>query len=378
MTDILYFEINMFCIVILTTILYKVHTGSDKHDNQRIFHILILEVIIFFIMDSLWSLIEGGYWQASITMNYIINVLYYICIGIGAFLWFLYSEREIQSEVIQHRKYLVLSCLPLSLLIVLILISCKTGLIFYIDKENVYHRGNGHSLQVILTYGYIGFAVVHALIKVLKKENNINRSRYLNLIVFAVIPIAFGMIQTMFFGVPALCIGITLGILYVYINTMEQKISVDPLTQLNNRSQLLKYLSSKMKSYDSKKKLYLLIIDANHFKKINDQYGHIEGDTALLRIANVLKQICAQFGYFACRYGGDEFILVCEVESKADIERLCQNINDAIEINNRAAGSNYRLSVSIGYAQYKSNIKSISEFIVQADKTLYREKKIER
>lgn len=108
--------------------------------------------------------------------------------------------------------------------------------------------------------------------------------------------------------------GITLAIFQVYINSMEQMISQDALTQLKNRNELIKYLSDKMKNNDRRKNLYLLMMDADYFKKINDQYGHMEGDNALVCIAEVLREVGVEKEYFVARYGGDEFIVIYEAE----------------------------------------------------------------
>ena len=62
----------------------------------------------------------------------------------------------------------------------------------------------------------------------------------------------------------------------------------------------------------SKKDLYLFLLDIDQFKKINDELGHVVGDQIILKTAEILKQIAHLHNCFISRYGGDEFIIVCE------------------------------------------------------------------
>ena len=171
-----------------------------------------------------------------------------------------------------------------------------------------------------------------------------------------------------------MCLGITLGVLYFYFNFQEQLISLDPLTQLNNRNQLIKYLSSKMAHRDKSKALYLLVMDVDFFKKINDHFGHIEGDRALVRVAEALKLACANEPCFISRYGGDEFVLILEVQDPKELQALCGKINDALACGNARANAPYPLVLSIGYARYEDSIQSIPQLIALADEELYRVK----
>ena len=90
------------------------------------------------------------------------------------------------------------------------------------------------------------------------------------------------------------------------------QVSVDKLTQVNNRQNLLSYLSYKINNHEET--VYLIMMDIDKFKTINDTYGHLAGDDALICVAKALKQACAQFKKrpFIARYGGDEFVVILE------------------------------------------------------------------
>ena len=130
-----------------------------------------------------------------------------------------------------------------------------------------------------------------------------------------------------------------------------------------------------MKIRTEGRQLYLMMMDMDEFKKINDQHGHVEGDEALVQIADVLKRVAGGRDCFLARYGGDEFILVCEMASPGEAEDFCREIQDALSEENAREDAPYRLSLSIGYAAYTGDITSIPDFIKAADRELYKVKK---
>ncbi len=92
----------------------------------------------------------------------------------------------------------------------------------------------------------------------------------------------------------------------------------DSLTKLRNRE----YLEREYEEYNSDKPLALLMMDIDNFKLINDTYGHMEGDSVILKSAEIIKEVFKD--YHIARYGGDEFLIfIPEVQSKELIEDLC-------------------------------------------------------
>lgn len=172
---------------------------------------------------------------------------------------------------------------------------------------------------------------------------------------------------------PVLCMGTTLSSLLVYMNTQETLISLDPLTGMNNRAQLLNHLSRRMRASQT---LYLLILDVDRFKQINDRFGHVEGDRALVGVANALRRVCGRFGCFGARYGGDEFVLVYEPGDQS-VTEINYAIHTELEAENRTlAPRGYRIDVSIGCARYDERFADIPSFIAAADKELYQVKAV--
>ena len=151
----------------------------------------------------------------------------------------------------------------------------------------------------------------------------------------------------------------------------------DELTGLYNRRGFLCLSDVQLKlARRSGCDMALFFIDVDGLKRINDTFGHSEGDTALLRTAEVLRMTFRKSDILA-RLGGDEFgALAVEASgySKAAIlARLCENL-EAV----RSLELRYSLSLSVGVAQFSSEKVSIAELMRQADQAMYRAKRKQR
>lgn len=98
--------------------------------------------------------------------------------------------------------------------------------------------------------------------------------------------VVFGLVQTFILNAPLFCFGCTIIMLFFYIQSMQMQISVDSLTKLNNRGQIMRYMD-RIK-YSENESCYVVMIDINRFMQINDSYGHMEGDRALTIVADSL------------------------------------------------------------------------------------------
>ncbi len=194
---------------------------------------------------------------------------------------------------------------------------------------------------------------------------------------FPVLPGIGGMIQFYYPKLPVVCALLAMETLIIHLNSLDQQVSLDGLTGLNNRKQFLLAVGRKVKNRRPGNKLYILMIDVNRFKQINDTYGHLEGDRALCRMAEVLRVAAEDLRHRAtvARYGGDEFIILVESEDQAEPERLKERIVRLLAEDGKKHASPYEITTSIGIASSDEG-DSIRAMIAAADQKLYEEKKI--
>jgi diguanylate cyclase (GGDEF)-like protein len=248
------------------------------------------------------------------------------------------------------------------------------GHLFYLDGSGVFHRGDLYGLIYVTSFFYVILASLHALIEGIWGRDLSKRRFFLVLASFPLFPAVAGLIQNFWPWIPLADPSLTLAALIMYINATEEMISIDPLTQMSNRKQFLRNLQRKMENHAASTELYLLMMDLDSFKKINDTYGHLEGDDALRIVGDVLKRIGAGTRHTTfARYGGDEFIALIETADPRDVDMLRDKIKTMIGYEGKRLGKDYRLKISIGIAAGQE-AKNIHAFIKLADDRLYAEK----
>jgi diguanylate cyclase (GGDEF)-like protein len=153
----------------------------------------------------------------------------------------------------------------------------------------------------------------------------------------------------------------------------------DSLTGLDNRRSILGRLEKLWNSQPINEPLSVIIIDIDHFKKINDCLGHHTGDNVLERVASVIKD-SIRLVDFCGRYGGEEFLVVCPTTSLCAAARVAERIRLAVE--QTLAGIQIKgdsgVTISLGVADRCEGSSTFSELIQLADQRLYRAKELGR
>ena len=188
-----------------------------------------------------------------------------------------------------------------------------------------------------------------------------------------VAPLIGGVIQIIFQDVPVLSVGIVISFLLAYINIIESLISLDPLTGISNRKKLLQQLLYRLQNIKPDEKLYFLFIDVDKFKRINDSYGHVEGDRVLTDIALLLTRHTTGTDSCVGRYGGDEFAVIFTLK-KTMSDDICARFNECLHDNDITAGGEHKVTLSIGCTECTQS-DSIKDIIARADKEMHEIKK---
>lgn len=164
------------------------------------------------------------------------------------------------------------------------------------------------------------------------------------------------------------------------LNRAQEKIHAlsirDGLTMLYNRHFFNDNVPLQISSAArNNKKITFLMIDADNFKKYNDNYGHVKGDIVLKKIANTCKELFQRSTDMCYRVGGEEFVVVFESESDdysyAMAKKLCKSIED-LNIEHKYNNKYNRVTVSIGmYTSDAQETINLEDIYANADKALY-------
>ena len=126
----------------------------------------------------------------------------------------------------------------------------------------------------------------------------------------------------------------------------------------------------------SGEKFLLIFADMDGLKKINDTYGHNEGDFALRTVAEILKKNFRQSDIIG-RIGGDEFMVIAADSVREDVKFIKNRINEMLKAIDKSLNKPFKISLSFGFSIFdlRNNKKTFPEMITEADKMLYKEKR---
>jgi diguanylate cyclase (GGDEF)-like protein len=153
---------------------------------------------------------------------------------------------------------------------------------------------------------------------------------------------------------------------------LRHQASHDLLTGLPNRAELWRHLDAALAAEQraGRPSVVLLFCDLNGFKQVNDRLGHLAGDRLLTEVAARLRGV----GAFTARYGGDEFVLLCDdPDQAAAARRLTSHLHAALAAPIPLAGEQVRVGASIG-AVLSDTTLDADELIRRADQAMYAEK----
>ena len=156
---------------------------------------------------------------------------------------------------------------------------------------------------------------------------------------------------------------------------LKRLAQLDPLTQILNRRSFFEFAEAEFnRSIRDGTIFSLLMLDLDHFKQINDHYGHQIGDRTLITFTSVVGNYLREFDHFG-RYGGEEFVILLPETNLEDAFQLAQGICRLIaDLSIPTEKGNLQITVSIGIAIFESKDTRIEYIFDRADQSLYQAK----
>ncbi|MGQ4877033.1 HDOD domain-containing protein [Billgrantia sp. LNSP4103-1] len=158
---------------------------------------------------------------------------------------------------------------------------------------------------------------------------------------------------------------------------LELKAKLDPLTRLYNRDHLETTLREALEeSRRDETPLSVIFVDLDHFKEVNDRFGHEAGDRVLIELAGILRQVMEENGIHVGRYGGDEFVLILPGHDTQEARSLAECLRARFASQNLANDSGLQVTASFGLATLETGTtgQDIESLLRAADRGMYRSK----
>lgn len=368
-------SISVLVLILLNFGQYHYNIRRAKGRNNQLFISMIVTNMALLLMDSITWILNGTQFPGARLMHQLSMGTYYSLQGMMSLTWLLYVEQKLYGKPFMVRKHVFWFALPIVALAAISFISSfGKPLLYTIDENNVYSRTSYYWVPLLMTGAYAVYSmamVVHA-----QKTGTSVLSQYLMRFLFAYPfpPLVGALIQWVFYGVSVIWTGSVISLLIIYINLQNDKVTTDPLTGISNRRSFESYMSRRMSTLRGDGTLFLFMIDVDHFKQINDRWGHNVGDEALKQTAELLKGTVSRNDFIG-RVGGDEFVVCGERDNLEGIEQVFKNICDAVDRFNDDRLVPYRLQLSIGCSTLSHDEnKTLEQMQREADYTMYAAK----
>lgn len=355
--------------LVLFLLLYRIRISQTNQFDEKAYNFMLIVAFIATINETLSFIIDAHPGFIFHILQYISNTISSASSGIIGYCWCLFVEYHIHRNFKRIKKKSRILAVPLIIATILIFINLLgTGIIFDISKENVYTRGPMNFILYIFVFVYY----IESIYTVQKAKNDSILVEFFP-IYFFIIPCMIGtMIQGFFFGISTIWLCVAISFILVYIEIQISISFIDDLSGLYNRKYMNHYLNKLQNN--KAKHVYGFLMDINDFKTINDIYGHLKGDQAIIQFGKILQHSIDKDSV-AIRMGGDEFVIFAILKSNEEALALKKRIEQNVRQFNIHSKEPFHLSFSIGIAKYNGNIDT---FLSAMDDSMYEAKNMHR
>ena len=286
-----------------------------KKRESTIFKTFIIAFGVYIIFNTFWTMQEYDVIQMPnwlfkvICASSLASVLFNTyCFYKFLMIYFGYSSR-------QNILYEVFGSLPFAIVVFLIYLSIWNGFVFTVSDDLNIVQEIGYISLPICALVYFGIIIASSAIAFKKSKSPQAKKNAITAILVTIFLMAWVFIDNLLNGLTIIPIAIFSVILVIFTTFQQTSINTDALTQMNNRRKAMEYLTAQIDYVSSDSPLYIYICDINKFKAINDTFGHLEGDNAIILLADSIKEAIKLSNGFAARYGGDEFIIAIKPQN---------------------------------------------------------------
>lgn len=359
----------------LLLLILKIHMNSRRRKNflpdVRLLTIMINLTMFQCFFDTLVFWIDGRSFPLARELNYFGNIVYYTLNLTIAYVWTLFTEYKLNGSETKVKRVAAGMGVPLVMAVLLVASAPFNGFVFTVSADNRYNRTGWHFfIPTLLMLFYALFGTVR--IYIYRKA----KGKYMIFpVIYFIVPIMLAVLtQTFIYGISLIFIGIAIGVTGVYLSTQSESAYLDQLCGVYNR----RYYNDYMRTFcNSQKKRTLtgVLIDLDNFKSINDSFGHVTGDAALMQFSDVLRS-CLHEPDFAVRFGGDEFILIAQ-KPAAEMEKVVDEIQEQIDEINASGRNKFHMAFSYGIAEIPAGSRA-EDFLRTMDGHMYEMKRQRR
>jgi len=362
--------LDLYAILLLVVLLFYSGSGGGRVSRQHRVYLSIVAATILLLVLDMAARFDGLSEPFFPAFNWWGNLLLYLVTPLLPSLWVVYIYAQTRD-----------GGLPGGALIGLLLINAAnaltvaasqfTGWYYAIGPDNIYHRGPFYPHHHLVTL----ILLIWAFVVILRNRRKLEKRVRYSLFFFPIPSILGGVLQVAFYSYAFALVASVPALLVVLLYAQDDSIFTDYLTGVGNRKKLEAVLKEKVAKSSPNRTFGFVMLDIDHFKKINDSLGHETGDRVLKTAADLLKR-CVRTNDYVTRYGGDEFCLILDVSTQEGLDHVVGRIRSALAAFNQANAQTVPLSFSMGYEVYDLGEHLAPEaFLKRMDMLMYEDKR---
>ncbi len=348
---------------------YSFETFSPQNRGYRALYTIFLVSFLEVMTHLLTVIVQETHFFENNQLGIIMYSFVYTvdCIYIMSWIYYLHHRlfRLMRPDDGYRRKFKLL-VIPIGIMLVLSFVNMVTPVFFSYDNF-VYKRTPLYNLTLLVPIAYIVYGGV--VLYLSKAKNRIYRELP---IIRLLVPIVIAhVIEWMFIAICVIPLSHVIVLLILLMSKENLRGAEDDLTGLYVRRELLNYLDKVARS-THQMPLIGIMMDVDHFKEINDTFGHVVGDHALKTFAQIITKNMPYNG-IGFRYAGDEFVILLENSNLDAAQQLVHRLNEDLQAHMQQAKYEYTFTVSTGTTMWEQN-DSVQTFISRLDKAMYQDK----
>jgi len=369
MINLVQIQINIFLSILLFFLLVHAYFNMNrKKITNRLFIWIMGLTLLTLILEIFSVILNNSDFKQFMVLHKLVNIIGFIVTPGILFLGYIFTiewVNKYQQEKIKVNKLLLL---PLIINGIATLMSYSENGVFRITSENIYERGLLFFILPCVSYIYFAYN----LFFIYKQRKKFTYSELGMFSLFYIVPAIFTSIQLKYSLYLTIWNSTALIVVLTYIFILNDQAYRDILSGLQNRLAYEHYAQNL--NYKKLNKLFMIYIDIDDFKTINDQYGHYEGDEAIKTFATLLVDSFPLRQKKLIRLGGDEFLILLEDQQLEKVVYYIENLTQNVQVYNISEKKPYRLKFSYGMACYTDAYESLYQLLEYADQLMYEQK----
>jgi len=372
MNYIIQLDLPFYTILSLVFLFYFYYTQYKFDDlSNKIYLTVVISTLVLLSIDTLTWIAYSLSHPYSYVLNYILTFLLYSLYIIPLIAWLAYFDYKIFEDIEAVILYLKHYSIGFLIIFIAQLVNILTPILFFIDTNNQYQRGPFYLLVPIVIYSTYIYFLTHLWFNRKRIRMNILKA----ILCFFTLPLIASILQIVFYGIQIIWPSLALVTIISYMLLERDDMMKDPLTGLYSR----RYIEQKInRNIIEGTSFSLIMIDMDHFKDINDTYGHDAGDQALIIVSSIITSHIKRRD-IACRYGGDEFMILLNSSNPFGGEIVSTRLSQELFNYNQKKLVPYILEMSAGIIYVDAPTDYSPHQLFQlVDKEMYCVKKMKR